>query len=80
MTNSTTYFSHETKIRTRFCAKQMPEFARRSLSPQESRVVLALAERNERAGWSQPVDLVGSACWARTSDPLINSQLLYQLS
>ena len=22
----------------------------------------------------------GSACWARTSDPLINSQLLYQLS
>jgi hypothetical protein len=24
--------------------------------------------------------LYGSACWARTSDPLINSQLLYQLS
>ena len=24
--------------------------------------------------------LFGSACWARTSDPLINSQLLYQLS
>jgi len=23
---------------------------------------------------------IGSACWARTSDPLINSQLLYQLS
>ena len=22
----------------------------------------------------------GSACWARTNDPLINSQLLYQLS
>ena len=22
----------------------------------------------------------GSVCWARTSDPLINSQLLYQLS
>lgn len=22
----------------------------------------------------------GSACWARTSDPLINSQLLYRLS
>jgi hypothetical protein len=32
---------------------------------------------------SQAVDLYllyGSACWARTSDPLINSQLLYQLS
>ena len=24
--------------------------------------------------------IIGSACWARTSDPLINSQLLYQLS
>jgi hypothetical protein len=22
----------------------------------------------------------GSACWARTSDPMINSHLLYQLS
>ena len=25
-------------------------------------------------------DLIGSACWTRTNDPLINSQLLYQLS
>ena len=24
--------------------------------------------------------LFGSACWARTSDPMINSHLLYQLS
>ena len=24
--------------------------------------------------------LYGSACWARTSDPMINSHLLYQLS
>ncbi len=29
---------------------------------------------------SQVLDLIGSACWARTSDMLINSQLLYQLS
>lgn len=29
--------------------------------------------------WIDPF-LFGSACWARTSDPLINSQLLYQLS
>jgi hypothetical protein len=28
----------------------------------------------------QAVARYGSACWARTSDPLINSQLLYQLS
>ena len=27
-----------------------------------------------------PEEEFGSACWARTSDPLINSQLLYQLS
>ncbi len=27
-----------------------------------------------------PFSVFGSACWARTSDPLINSQLLYQLS
>ncbi len=24
--------------------------------------------------------IYGSGCWTRTSDPLINSQLLYQLS
>jgi len=24
--------------------------------------------------------VIGSACWARTSDPMINSHLLYQLS
>ena len=24
--------------------------------------------------------VIGSACWTRTNDPLINSQLLYQLS
>ena len=29
---------------------------------------------------TQVVEGIGSACWARTSDPLINSQLLYQLS
>ena len=28
----------------------------------------------------QTDDLIGSACWTRTNDPLINSQLLYQLS
>ncbi len=27
-----------------------------------------------------PFHLFGSACWARTSDPMINSHLLYQLS
>jgi hypothetical protein len=37
-------------------------------------------------GWVQKsrtkcgFSVFGSACWARTSDPLINSQLLYQLS
>ena len=37
-------------------------------------------------GWLQKsrtkcgFSVFGSACWARTSDPLINSQLLYQLS
>jgi hypothetical protein len=30
--------------------------------------------------FTQPSDFIGSVCWARTSDPLINSQLLYQLS
>lgn len=40
--------SHETKGFTRFCPTNMSEFATRSLSPQESRVVLALAERGER--------------------------------
>ena len=29
---------------------------------------------------SQVVDFVDGPCWARTSDPLIKSQLLYQLS
>jgi hypothetical protein len=28
----------------------------------------------------QADDFIGSACWTRTNDPLINSQLLYQLS
>jgi predicted transcriptional regulator of viral defense system len=41
------YF-HETKVFTRFRAKHMSELAIRSLSPQESRVVLELAERAER--------------------------------
>jgi predicted transcriptional regulator of viral defense system len=41
------YF-HETKVITRFCEKYMSELAIRSLSPQESRVVLELAERAER--------------------------------
>ena len=31
-----------------------------------------------RAG--DALEKAGSTCWARTSDPLINSQLLYQLS
>jgi hypothetical protein len=26
------------------------------------------------------IGVIGSACWARTSDPMINSHLLYQLS
>jgi hypothetical protein len=29
---------------------------------------------------SQVVDFIDGPCWARTSDPLIKSQLLYQLS
>ena len=32
------------------------------------------------SGSARDSRLIGSACWARTSDPLINSQLLYQLS
>ena len=31
-----------------------------------------------RPAGCNPFDCIGSACWARTSDPLINSQLLYQ--
>lgn len=41
-------FIHETKVSAWFCAINMSEFTIRSLSPQESRVVLALAESNER--------------------------------
>lgn len=40
--------THETKVLARFCAIDMSEFAIRSLSPQESRIVLALAESDER--------------------------------
>lgn len=40
--------SHETKANTRFCAINMSELGIRSLSTQESRVVLALAERAAR--------------------------------
>lgn len=35
--------------------------------------------RNDKGLEDQALEC-GSACWARTSDPLINSQLLYQLS
>ena len=36
--------------------------------------------RQKKARATPELSLDGSACWARTSDPLINSQLLYQLS
>ena len=45
--------------------------------PQESAI-----HNSHRSGcyaWSYYFEY-GSVCWARTSDPLINSQLLYQLS
>ena len=35
-----------------------------------------LSSGHERHGKQES----GSACWARTSDPMINSHLLYQLS
>ena len=38
-----------------------------------------LSECFASSNYIPPTD-AGSACWARTSDPLINSQLLYQLS
>ena len=39
------------------------------------------AEQIKRAGnFLQALDYFGSPNWTRTSDPLINSQLLYQLS
>jgi hypothetical protein len=38
------------------------------------------SEANEKAVADATAHLHGSRCWTRTSDPLINSQLLYQLS
>ena len=41
---------------------------------------LEIAGTKKGSPFGNPFDLFGSACWARTSDMLINSQLLYQLS
>ena len=46
---------------------------------QRAGYVLTQVLENDR-GESYVLKKFGSACWARTSDPLINSQLLYQLS
>jgi hypothetical protein len=41
---------------------------------------LVIGQRKSPVPCDTGLPLFGSACWARTSDPMINSHLLYQLS
>ena len=40
---------------------------------------MVLAQGHASVRFNPGVDTIGSVCWARTSDPLIDSQVLHQL-
>src|SRR5215813_11292284 len=44
------------------------------------KMIFGAKSEKPRDAASQVVDFIDGPCWARTSDPLIKSQLLYQLS